>query len=194
MPDLRVEMAAAARHLAETDGKVAEGLGIANWRDLIARGLIGIACGAIGRGDLFTPAEFGHGPVHLIAGAIAIGGIVDYAAFLPQRPEHWGLRTGDGQFLGPDDVRQAIKGYGWGPDLATLHLHATPLAWLQAEGEGCVVIDGFGSDTGFLLREVERIAVPNPAFGRALRRQLMPPLRLPEIVVNGGTNGARTCR
>jgi hypothetical protein len=194
MPDLRAEMAVAARHLAETGGKVAEGVGLANWRDLVARGLIGIASGAIGRGDLFTPAAFGDGPVHVIVAAIESGGIIDYCAFQPQDPGHWGLRLGNGRFLGGDAVRKAIRGHGWGPDLATLRLIPTPLAWLQADGQGCVVLDDFQHDSAFVLREVERITVPSPSFARALRRHLTPPLRLPEIVVDGGSDGARTCR
>jgi hypothetical protein len=194
MPDLRIEMAAAERHLIETGGKAAEDIGIANWRDLVVRGLIGIASGAIGRGDLFTPAEFGDGPVHVIVAAIENGRISDYCAFLPQRPQHWGLRVGDGQFLGHDDVRRAIRGHGWGAGLGTLDMLATPLAWLQADGQGCVVLDDFQHDSAFVLREVERITVPNPSFAQALRRQLMPPVRLPEIVVNGGTDAARASR
>jgi hypothetical protein len=194
MPNLLAEMAAAAGHLIKTGGKAAEDIGIANWRGLCERGLLGVASGAIGSGDLFTSAEFGDGPVHVIVAAIENGGIADYCAFLPQRPQTWGLRTGDGQFLGHDAVRLAIKGYGWGYELATLRMHPTPLAWLQADGQGCVVLDDFQHDSAFVLREVERITVPTPAYSRALRRHLTPPLRLPEIVVDGGTDGARTCR
>jgi hypothetical protein len=190
MPDLWTEMAGAARHLVETGGEAAEDIGIANWRGLCERCLLGIASGTIGRGDIFTPAEFGDGPIHIVVPALASGTIVDYAAFRPERPQHWGLRTGDGQFLGHDDVRRAIKGYGWGADLATLHLVPTPLAWLQGDGQGSVVLDDFQHDSAFVLREVERIIVPSPAYARELRRRLIPPLRLPEIVI-GGADAAR---
>ena len=102
------------------------------------------ARGALGRGwcreraGRWEPAalrEVGCNPRLLIA-VREQGVLVDVAALSPTAPDEWALRTGDGQLLGADLLREAeVHGAA-----APLRVFATPLAWLRGDCAGICVL------------------------------------------------------
>ena len=61
--------------------------------------------------------------------------LVDLAAFIPEAPERWWLRVGNGVLLGADVVDKAE--FFDEP----VHLYPSPLAWLQNECRGACALD-----------------------------------------------------
>ena len=61
--------------------------------------------------------------------------LVDLVAFKPSDPSRWWLRLGNAVLLGLHNVRLAHF------EQVPVEVHATPLAWLQADCRGCCVLD-----------------------------------------------------
>lgn len=64
------------------------------------------------------------------------GVLVDVVALAAHDPDQWALRRGEGWCLGYDAWLACETG-----TLHELRLFATPIAWLQAGGAGCCVLD-----------------------------------------------------
>jgi len=112
----------------------------------------------------FQVAE--HGP-HAVIMPVGLPGpngwyvLTDLVAFFPEAPLCWWLLTGAGVLLGEDTVEDAARG-------VPLRLLSTPLGWLQASGNGAVVLrwDILNPRTAFL--GVERIECDTPALATRL--------------------------
>ena len=90
----------------------------------------------------YEPDEFGV--EHIIVPVIESARTVDLLAFRAEDPERWYLRVGLGAALGQLMIDQAVF-YG-DPDYAhcpesSLRVFRSPLSWLRAECQGCVILD-----------------------------------------------------
>lgn len=75
--------------------------------------------------------------------------LVDIVAFAPASPDRWTLRRGAGVMLGEDALWHACAMRG--PGARTIvAVHATPMAWLRAGGEGVCVLDWSAEALGML--------------------------------------------
>lgn len=84
-------------------------------------------------GGLYTPSS--SGVPAMIVPVFEGGDLIDLLAFRTAEPEHWWLRKGLGGLLG------LWSGWGKHEWADSVRLHATPLEWLQAGGEGLCVVD-----------------------------------------------------
>jgi hypothetical protein len=107
--------------------------------------------------------------------AIGYGDVVDIVAFSLEAPSRWWLRTGSAQWLGACSPQYLT------PD--PVFIRKTPLAWLQASGDGLVVLRDEPRETQWLLLPLRRIAVADHVFGRKLKRFLELPATIPQIFV-----------
>lgn len=101
---------------------------------------------------------------------------IDLCAWHPADPEQWFLRVGSSALMGGLEVERArIMG-------SPLHLHATPLRWLQADATGAVVLDWTASLL-FRLQGARRVLADSPALADRLTRRLQAEhdAELPEI-------------
>lgn len=115
----------------------------------------------------------GDGAVHVLSPVYADGQIIDIVAWRSDAPTKWLWRTGIGWALGTDELRPR-----W--DNAPMPIHATPLDWLRAAGEGICVLDWDAPDLAS-LRTLESIEADEWLCQR-LTRALSKPPRMPVII------------
>jgi hypothetical protein len=101
----------------------------------------------------------------------------DLIAWRPEEPGRWWWRTGllpimnHGAILGAEIYREPLK------------VWSSPLAWMQASGEGCVILDP-QANLRFWLGAVGEILADSPELGREIDRRLREPSGpLPRVMV-----------
>ncbi len=101
----------------------------------------------------------------------------DLIAFRPGAPTAWASRLGIGALLGHDAVEAAL----W--DRAPLMLYSTPLAWLQACGDGTVILD-WSQHLLFWLGDLPIIVCDSVPLAKRLDAAMRKALKsMPEIRV-----------
>lgn len=123
----------------------------------------------------------GDGPLHVISPVCAGGEIIDLLAWRSDAPGNWAWRTGLGWALGTDMLFPR-----W--DNAPVPIHATPLDWLRAAGEGMCILDWEAPELGD-LRALEAIEADEWIAQRIIRA-LSKPQRLPIIIKRKETRRA----
>jgi len=116
--------------------------------------------------------EAGAGTPHIVLPVYEGEGMVDLVAWRSDNPARWWLRTGLGWMLNANDIFN-----GWHCELT---LHSTPLDWLQAGGNGGVVLDWSSPDIRW-LRGVAAIDCDTAHLAAMVRRELSKPARMPTI-------------
>jgi len=101
----------------------------------------------------------------------------DLIAWRLSHPGHWWRRTGALPILNPDAINRAEI------MREPLAVHSSPLAWMQAGGNGCVVLDP-RANLQLYFGGVQRIAADTVDLGEAIERCLRErPLPMPQIFV-----------
>jgi hypothetical protein len=125
--------------------------------------IMAVHADAVGPESL-TPEEMLH-----------VGDIVDLVAWCPEKPEWWALRRGSMTWLG------AIGPQLIDPD--PVPIWRTPLAWLQAGGEGLCLLSQALHDRQRVLLGIRHILAEDVEHGRELRDTLLRPIWQPTISV-----------
>lgn len=138
--DIEAELLAAAARMSM--GQVRRIWALGADRRFVAR-LIGAEMLGIGRVTLSRDGsrwEPGGPDGRLLIGAVDAGALVDVVAVSTSHPDQWALRTGHGWALGCEAIERvhAALAEERRPVLA---LHANPIDWLRAGGEGVCVLD-----------------------------------------------------
>lgn len=141
---------------------------------------LGVKAGRVEDG-CFIP---GDGPPHIVQPIAVDGVLADYAAWRTETPEKWHLRTGAATFLG--DVDRAVDACLWGE---AAHLLPSPLTWLQAGGNGLVILNWSSLDVVELNR-LPSVVVDSAELAGMLRATLSRPPPIPVITVSGGLRHA----
>jgi len=115
----------------------------------------------------------GDGPLHVISPVYAEGEIIDLIAWRSDAPGNWVWRTGLGWALGTDMLLPR-----W--DDEPVQIHATPLDWLRAGGEGMCILDWEAPELGE-IRALEAIET-DEWIAQRMTRALSKPQRLPTII------------
>lgn len=115
----------------------------------------------------------GDGPLHVLSPVYAAGEIIDIIAWRSDAPANWVWRTGLGWALGSDELCPR-----WDND--PMPIHATPLDWLRAAGEGICILDWEAAELGD-LRTLDAIEA-DEWIAQRLTRALNKPRRSPTII------------
>jgi hypothetical protein len=94
--------------------------------------------------------------------------LCDLLAWRPRQPDRWALRCDAAFALG----EAAIADADWANE--PLELHSTPLAWLQGDCRGAVVLRP--AEAWFELHMLTAVVAADVAHGERVRRMLTPPL------------------
>ena len=92
--------------------------------------------------------------------------VVDVVAWPVEQPAHWWTLSGFASALGMAHAANAAT-YSFG---GALHLHRTPLAWLQAGCDGAVILDPATGARWLLDLPAPRIATEDDAHAREIMR------------------------
>ena len=176
MTDLQCEMNAACDRIRQPHLDQLVGLGVSSVT--IARlGAVqapfGVVSATVSDHGLYVP---GDGPLHLVQPVIHDGEIIDLVAWRSLQPSKWWLRSGLGWALGQDNWTHRNP---WDAD-EPFPVHATPLDWLRAGGDGVCIVDWTAPEVRE-LRIAQSLLVGTAALGKALIATLSAPSRLPEI-------------
>jgi hypothetical protein len=136
---------------------------------------------AVGDG-LFQASN--DGSPHLILPVLEDGELVDLIAFRAADPGGWLLRSGEGWCLGLADGLSSLV---WRD---AVNLHATPLDWLRAEGDGLCILDWSAALDIRQLDVLPHIICADQTTADNLRRAMTRPVRLPRISVMGALANA----
>lgn len=101
--------------------------------------------------------------------------LADLIAWRPSRPEKWWTRCAAAPILNPAAVRraEALR--------EPLTLHATPAEWLQAAGEGAVILD-WRAHLRLLFCGIDRVVADSDELADAVERRLREPaVRMPLV-------------
>lgn len=128
-------------------------------------------------GGLYQPSEAGL--PSLVLPVLDEGELVDLVAFRATDPGGWMQRRGVGWCLGIE------SGVGWHCWRDTIQLHATPLDWLRADGEGLCITDWAATYDIRTLDVLPHIVTTSQAIADTLQRAMTLPRRLPTISVEG---------
>ena len=120
-------------------------------------------------------------------GARGIGGILwlnlcDLLAFELSRPLRWWLRYGVAAVLNAEAFQRAEHFQ------TPLHLHHSPLSWLQRGATGALVLDWRGLDVGLWFGGLDRVLCDSWSLRSRLASALKP--SVPEIRVRTTPNAA----
>lgn len=172
MIDLAAEMAAAEREVADEHRARMEELGVPTG---VPTGgpAWGIAAVEPAGSGFYEP---GAGKAHVIVPVVDADDLIDLIAFRTSKPDRWLHRRGS--FLLGDDVRE--RGETWGDPVA---FFATPLDWLRASGNGCVVLDWDGGWDWSRIRSLPAITAATAGLGRRLESAVRASVRFPAILV-----------
>lgn len=127
----------------------------------------------------------GAGAAHIVQPVFSDGGIIDLVAWRSLTPSRWNLRTGLGWLMGIDEVSTVG---GWDAS-RPVKLHATPLDWLRASGEGICILDWDAPEL-HTLSEIHAIEVDDRKLGSRLISVLSRPARLPHLIVRSAVRHA----
>jgi hypothetical protein len=151
-------------------------------------GLVGAAPIRVDKSGLYEPAPDGRlayiTPVRIdneltpeaeqpLSCARILGHLVDLLAWHPRHPTRWALRTGAATWLG------CIGPQYMEPD--PVAVRRTPLAWLQAECDGLVILSNEPADAYRLLCGLRQIDAEDAEHATELRRLVRQPWPLPRI-------------
>ncbi len=103
--------------------------------------------------------------------------IIDLVALDPATPSRWALRVGSATVLGlipPQEIRPVER----------VHVHAEPLSWLRAGGDGiCLLTEAPREQRSALLSCRSGYIVDDATFGARLRTAVEAPIARAEILV-----------
>ena len=108
------------------------------------------------------------------AGVLHDGEIIDLLIFHPRRPQRWALRVGAASWLGAVEPQYC--------DPAPVRIRQTPLDWLQAGGDGLVLL-GNRLDRHRILAGLRSIVADDGHHANELRGILQQPWRAPPVVI-----------
>ena len=101
-----------------------------------------------------------------------LDGLFDILAFNPAQPDCWWLRRGQTMLLGSIYIALALR------EGCALPLYSNPMRWLQADGEGVVILD-WGMAPA-LLCDVDQFLVEDVEIGDQLEAALRPDIWIME--------------
>jgi hypothetical protein len=135
--------------------------------DAAAEGLIGL--GRISADEAYFWPDI-EGREAFILPVQEKGATVDLIAWSPKRPTDWRWRLGSATILNLD----AVMVTSW--DMPPVKVHATPLDWLRAGRDGCVILDWSSPDIGWLtsLPAIEAEPMINAKIKRAILAMRLP--------------------
>ena len=134
----------------------------------------------------FEPSAEPYGIDAVVMPVIADGVIIDNIAWRTLAPDAWLLRTGDGWVLGEDLITSPSLWDGF----REITLHATPLDWLRAAGEGAVVLDWTAPEHIRKLAMFDVIHAVDIRVRQQLTDILIKPERMPKIIA-GARHGSK---
>lgn len=126
----------------------------------------------------FEPTIEPYGVQALIMPVVDEGSIIDAIAWRSLRPDAWLWRNGNGWALGIGLIQEPPLWDGF----KEITLHATPLDWLRAGGEGAVVLDWSAITHIRKLAMFDTIKCDHPTVQKRLSAILSQPERKPKIV------------
>ena len=103
------------------------------------------------------------------------GHIIDLIAWRSLKPQDWRWRVGEAWALGAD----SLQGSPW-RGFASITVHATPLAWLAAGGDGLTILN-WQSATIRSLSNFDEIVCEDSKAADRLNEILCRPMRVPKI-------------
>jgi len=104
------------------------------------------------------------------------GDIIDLIAWRSLKPLDWRWRVGEGWALGTD----CLQGSAW-LGFNSITVHATPLAWLVAGGEGLTILN-WTSSSLYQLSQFDEIVCSDGKVAARLNNILSRPARVPSII------------
>lgn len=138
-----------------------------------------------------TPAQFDFSPQGVPAGVIEVLAengetIIDLCAWPLNAPERFATAVGEADMLGIGAIRNPAT-YAHG---RPLQVHRTPLGWLKANCQGCVILNREWG--GHWLRKAHGpLLAEDLQHGRELRRLLGPRFDVKRLLVPAPTVPAR---
>lgn len=129
----------------------------------------------------FEPTTEPYGVSALIMPVLEEGVVIDLTAWRSLAPSAWLWRNGNGWALGIDEIEQPPLWDGF----KEITLHATPLNWLQAGGQGAVILDWSATSHIRKLAMFDTIRCDHPTVQKQLSAILNQPERKPKIVGTG---------
>ena len=133
----------------------------------------------------FEPTSEPYGVSALIMPVMYQGTIIDQIAWRSLRNDAWLWRIGAGWALGIDEIECPPLWEGF----KEITLHATPLDFLQAGGEGAVILDWSAIGNIRKLAMFDTIRCNHPTVQNRLSAILSQPERKPKIVSAGARHG-----
>jgi hypothetical protein len=186
--DLAGEMAEARKALSPSDRAILAHYSVPE--AMIERGMIGVVMADLSSGEALWATE-GHSRLFVTPCLFIFeaetpewerapfeGYPLDILAWRPESPD-WYFRIGNAtwlgayppQFLDPEPVR----------------VHDTPLSWLRSGGVGICPLSHNPAERQQLLLNIHIIAAADMEHAMELRRLLERPMRIPKIVIEGGS-------
>ena len=129
----------------------------------------------------FEPTEEPYGVSALIMPVMEDGAVTDLIAWRSLAPDAWLWRTMQGWALGIDEIEYPPLWDGF----KEISLHPTPLSWLQAGGNGSVILDWSAITQIRKLAMFDTIRCDHPTVQKQLSAILNQPERKPKIVGTG---------
>lgn len=129
----------------------------------------------------FEPTVEPYGVTALIMPVMHEGTIIDQIAWRSLRTDAWLWRIGSGWALGIDEIECPLHWDGF----REITLHATPLDWLRASGQGAVILNWDAITQIRQLAMFDTVRCDHPTVHRQLSEILSQPERKPKIIGTG---------
>lgn len=134
--------------------------------------------------QFFEPTIEPYGIDAVVMPVMEEGSVSDIIAWRTTAPDAWLWRSGDGWALGIDEIASPSLWDGY----REITLHATPLDWLRAGGDGAVILDWSAVSHIRKLALFDTVLCDHPTVQKRLTWILNTPDRKPKIV-SGARHG-----
>jgi hypothetical protein len=135
--------------------------------------------------QFFEPTAEPFGIDAVVMPVMDEGTVTDIIAWRTLAPEAWLWRNGDGWALGIDEIERPHLWDGF----REITVHATPLDWLRAGGEGAVILDWSAAQHIRKIAMFDTIRCDHHTVKDRLSALLSQPERKPKIVGTGVKHG-----
>lgn len=135
--------------------------------------------------QFFEPTNELYGIDAVLMPVMEEGTVIDLIAWRTLAPDAWLWRNGDGWALGIDQITQPSPWDGF----REITLHATPLDWLRAGGDGACILDWSAVSHIRRLALFDTIRCDHPTVQKRLSGILSQPERKTKIVGTGIRHG-----
>lgn len=134
--------------------------------------------------QFFEPTNEPYGIDAVLMPVIEESAVIDLIAWRTLAPDAWLWRNGDGWALGIDQIIQPSLWSGF----SEITLHATPLDWLRAGGDGAVILDWSAVSHIRKLSLFDTVRCDHTTVQKRLGYILNEPERKPKIIGAGAKN------